>query len=299
MAVSDGLVERVSQGDDDADAAGAPLAAHQVSAAARPDAGLSIPLPKPERTSVAVTRTKVYWAWVGTPENLGRIAAAIRSSLGRALLDAQVELQSHEGIARERELHSFVPLALVRDKSGVEWRGDLEQILQEIDPNEIDYLCVRNKRGAASVLVEFSTRPAMSMRSAVEIDVYGADRIWVSGTFEQLKREVEKGVRWWGLLRRLAGLPFIWMIMLAVFVAAYSILGTRDDFIGWINTLWVASVSLAFPLALLKWVFVPFEVVGHGRKPVGRRIGAWLLGAMSLVASTLGILAALGWWPPA
>lgn len=252
-----------------------------------------------DKASTTLTRSTSLLAWSGSVDSLRRVEALIEDQLEPlflaevAGLGNSMEDRLHISDLRDRYALSVDVVA----EGGLLTRtGSVRQILAEMESRHVDSIQMESGSWAGShtsrVKLVLSRTPTKG--GPVELLVSGADRVWVAGTYDLLLSELRRNVPKWGVMRSpwVAALGTVFLI-LGIFGAMRRLV-PESSTSGTYILLLALSPLLWLPIQrFLHWAFPGFEVLRIGEESTGRKVGAVLYGAVSLLLAVAGLLLAL------
>lgn len=249
-----------------------------------------------ESTSTTFTRPYEQREWIGDTERLRRIQAIVEDALEKAYqlaaLKAEAEMASDPETnewGRRLRLEGLVTRyaleVTVKGRAG-SWaeQGDLGSIFERVEIDDIERIEIRNSLIAEErVSVKFD-RAKNSWQHAVDVEVEGRDRGWVTGLHESLVDAIEKGKPRWGFVRRgwfaFVAAALMLFAGLTTFAIASPKMSATDAVLYGIPLATFAVVLAWVVQALLLRLFPGFEI----HKPGENAVGARRLAALGSVA---------------
>jgi hypothetical protein len=266
-----------------------------------------------------IKRDRTWQVWVGSTADLERIGRLVGKLLDRRRDSLVAEFQqehppprdptalepgkyvpygSYAAFARDRIRNIDAACALVTsltDRNGDVTSGNFDAVLAEFDSRNYSEIALKgnfasNYRSSKDLLELHFRRDAAT--PGVCLHVGSTDQGWAKQALAEITEEIDKGRKWWGVLRTFGGAIFT-MAVAAGLVALLSSLLLTVTAWSTPTELWVGVTATLFAGAITvtalrrQWLFPPIEVIGEGVTPRGLRVLVWTGGL--LITSVIGV----------
>ena len=191
-----------------------------------------------------------------------------------------------DDLAYAAELHSL-QLEVTESDFPILHKGAPDDVLNAIDPAYADRLEMRapwQPDAETHIVVRMSKRGA-------GLAVQGTDPEWVRGAFSTMKAEIQRGVPWWGWLRKdAAAVLYAPISALSVGLAVYPFLPRSADRLALGALAMLLGLILGFMLVALAGKVLPgFELLPEGEPGRGRKAVQFVAGVLGQLALALAV----------